>query len=83
VVTVSATVVEWLSEPLVPVIVTVALPVAAVLEAASVSTALVPFDDVGLKLAVTPLGSPLAENATLPVNPPVRAMLIVAVPLAP
>jgi hypothetical protein len=26
--------------------------------------------DVGLKLAVAPLGSPLALNATVPVNPP-------------
>lgn len=65
-------------------IVIVAGPVAAVLEADNVSTLLAPVVEGGLKLAVTPLGRPLTlENMTLPANPPVRVMLIVAVPLAP
>jgi hypothetical protein len=54
----------------------------AVLLAASVSTLEV-VEDVGLKLAVTPLGTPETVNATLPVNPPVSATVIVSVPLAP
>jgi hypothetical protein len=69
--------------PLVPVTVTVAAPSVAVLEAAKVSVALFPVVDVGLKLAVTPLGNPLAPKATLPVKPPVRVIVIVLAPLAP
>jgi len=69
--------------PPVPVTVTVAGPVVAVLEAASVRLALAPVVETGLNAAVTPLGSPLAVNATLLANPPVRAMLTLLVPLAP
>jgi hypothetical protein len=69
--------------PLVPVTVTVAAPRVAVLEAAKVSVALFPVVEVGLKLAVTPLGNPLALKATLPVKPPVRVIVIVLAPLAP
>jgi hypothetical protein len=29
-----------------------------------------PLTDVGLKLALAPLGSPLAENVTVPLKPP-------------
>ena len=39
--------------------------------------------EAGLKLAVTPVGSPVALNATLLVNPPVRAIVTVLVTLAP
>jgi hypothetical protein len=53
-----------------------------VLLAASVSTLEV-VDDVGLNEAVTPLGSPDTVKATLPVNPPVSATVMVSVPLAP
>jgi len=69
------------SEPLVPVTVTVAAPVAAVAEAVKVRV-LVPVVDVGLKLAVTPLGKPLALRATLPVKPlpGVTVTVLVAVP---
>jgi hypothetical protein len=69
--------------PPVPVTVTVAAPRVAALDAANVNTLLVPVVEVGLKLAVTPLGNPLALNATLLVNPPVRVTVIVLVPLAP
>ena len=54
----------------------------AVLLAVSVSTLEV-VDDAGLKEAVTPLGNPDTVKATLPVNPPVSATVIVSVPLAP
>jgi hypothetical protein len=70
VVSVSAIVVVRVSPPPVPVIVTVTgPPVTAVVEAANVTTLLVPVVEPGLKLAVTPLGSPLALNATLLVKP--------------
>ena len=39
--------------------------------------------EAGLKLAVTPVGRPLALRATAPVNPPVRVMLMVLAALAP
>jgi hypothetical protein len=67
-VTVRAIVVVWLRVPLVPVTVIVAAPSVAVLDAVKV-TVLVPVVDVGLKLAVTPVGKPLATRATVPVNP--------------
>ena len=74
-----------MSPPPVPVIVTVAVVSVAVADAVSVRTLLVPVVDVGvgLKLAVTPVGMPLALNETALANPPVRAMDIVLVPLAP
>jgi hypothetical protein len=68
--------------PEVPVTVMVNAPVVAVLLAVSVSTLEVA-EEVGLKAAVTPLGIPVAVKATLPVNPPVSATVIVSLPLAP
>ena len=68
--------------PEAPVMVTVDVPALAVLLAVSVRTLEVA-DEVGLNDAVTPLGSPVALNATLPVNPPVSATVMVSVPLAP
>src|SRR5262249_18102134 len=35
------------------------------------------------KLAVTPVGNPLALNVTSPVKPPLRVIVIALVPLAP
>jgi hypothetical protein len=81
-VTVSGSVTVLLSEPLVPVSVTLLLPVAAVADAASVSV-LVVVAEAGLKLAVTPLGRPLADSATVPVKPPDGAIVTVALPLLP
>jgi len=71
--------------PLAPVTVTVTEPTVAVLDAESVSTLLVPVVVVvaGLKLAVTPLGRPLAVNEMAPAKPLRRVMDIVLVPLAP
>jgi hypothetical protein len=71
-----------ISPPPVPVIVTVAVPVVAVLEAAKV-TVLAAVVVAGLKVAVTPLGNPLALKATLLVKPPVEVTVTVLLPLAP
>jgi hypothetical protein len=49
----------------------------------NVTALLVPVVELGLKLAVTPLGNPLALKATLLANPPTRAMAIVLATLAP
>ena len=84
--TVSAIVVVCVVLPPVPVTVTVTgPPTVAVLEAVSVSMLLVPvvLVVVGLKLAVTPLGKPLAVKVIALANPPIRVMVIVLVPLAP
>ena len=80
--TASAIVVVAVVLPEVPVMVTVVAPVAAVLLAVSVST-LALADDTGLNEAVTPLGSPVTANDTLPVNPPVSVTVIVSVALPP
>jgi hypothetical protein len=80
--TVSARVVVAVRLPEVPVIVTVADPVVAVLLAVSVST-LVPVVGFVPNAAVTPLGRPEAARVTLPVNPPTSVTLIVLVPLLP
>src|SRR2546422_597447 len=66
--------------PPVPVTVTVAAPRVAALDAVKVSVLLVPVVEVGLKLALTPLGNPLALKATLLVNPFTRLMVIVLAP---
>ena len=39
--------------------------------------------EVGLKLTVTPLGWPVADNAIAELNPPETAVVIVDVPLEP
>jgi len=81
--TASETVVVTVSDPEVPVIVTVvAVLAAAVLAAVKVNTldpvaGFVPKDDV------TPLGSPLAESVILPVNPLAGFTVMVSVMLLP
>jgi hypothetical protein len=80
--TVKATAVDAVNVPEVPVIVTVAVPVAAELLAVSVST-LLPVVGLVAKAAVTPLGSPEAASVTLPVNPFSPETAIVDVPEAP
>ena len=78
--TVSVTVVECDKLPLVPVMVTVKVPVAAVALAVNV-TELV--DVVGFvpKVALTPDGKPDADKVTLPVKPPEGVTLTVLLPL--
>jgi len=80
--TVNARVVVAVRLPEVPVIVTVADPVVAVLLAVSVST-LVPVVGFVPNAAVTPLGRPDAARVTLPENPPTSVTVIVLVPLLP
>jgi len=81
-VTVRVMVVVALRLPEVPVIVTVAVP--GVAEALAVSDrTLVVVVLVGLKDAVTPLGSPEATKLTLPVKPPAGVTVMVLVPAAP
>jgi hypothetical protein len=82
-VTVSATVVEFVKLPDVPVIVTVTLfPVMAVLLALSVRVLEV-VAGFGLKDAVTPLGSPEADKVTPLLKPFCGVTVIVLVPLPP
>ncbi len=68
--------------PDVPVIVTVAVPVAAVTLAVRVSVLLLVAGS-GLNAAVTPLGKPDVERVTLPLKPFDGVMLIVLVPWLP
>jgi hypothetical protein len=65
-----------------PVTVTVTVPVVALLDAVNVSV-LVPVAGFGLNAAVVPDRIPLADNVTLPVNPPEGEIVIVDVPFAP
>ena len=85
-VTVRLTVAVWVIPPPVPVIVMVDVPATAVAATASVSVD-VPEPgaaiDAGLKVAVTPVGNPLADNATAELNPPETAVVIVELPLLP
>jgi hypothetical protein len=67
----------------VPLTVTVAGAVLAVAEAVKVTVLVAPVAEAGLKLALTPAGRPLADSATAPVKPPLRAMLIVLVAVPP
>ena len=69
----------------VPVIVTVTVPVVAVLLAVNVSVlvSVLVVVEVGLNVAVTPLGMPDADRLTLPVKPFTGATVTVSVPLAP
>ena len=77
-----------MSEPEVPVIVTVAAPVVAVEEAVSVRVEVtLPFAAgvTGLveNFAVTPVGRPVALSVVAELKPPVLVTVIVLVPLAP
>ena len=74
--------VVWVKPLDVPVTVTVAVPVAAVLLAVSVNT-LEEVAGFGLKDAVTPLGKPEAEKVTLPLKPFDGVIVTVLVPLVP
>ena len=61
---------------------TVDVPVAAVLLAVNVKE-LAAVAEVGLKVAVTPLGKPDADKLTLPLKPFRGAMVIVLEPFDP
>ncbi len=79
---VSETVVVRVRPPPVPVTVMVEVPAVAVLATVSVKV-LVVLVEVGLKLADTPVGMPLALSATALLNPPVGETVMVLVPLLP
>ena len=81
-ITVSTMVVLAVRLPEVPLTVTVEVPTVAVLLAANV-TMLEPVVGLVPKVAVTPLGRPLAASVTLPVNPPASFTEIVSVALLP
>src|ERR1043165_4499894 len=81
--TVNATVVVRAVDPEVPVMVTVAAPTVAVLDAVNVAVTELPVVAVdGLKATVTPEGRPLALIVTAPVKL-VRLMAMLELPLAP
>jgi hypothetical protein len=80
--TVRAIVVVLVKRPEVPVMVTLTMPVVAVLLAVRVKV-LVPVVLVGLNDAVTPFGSPDADKLTLLLKPFCEVTEIVLVPLAP
>ncbi len=69
----------WLSVPDTPFIVTVVVPVVAVLLAVNVSV-LVPVAGFGLNAAVTPLPIPVADKVTPAAKPLVGWIVIVVVP---
>ncbi len=84
----SPTVVSRVSAAALPLIVIVAEPLGAAAVAVSVSVALaLPLaagvTDVGLKLALTPLGKPLALNATGALNPAMLVTVTVSSVLPP
>ena len=81
-VTVSATVVLFDKLPEVPVMITVTVPVEAVLLAVRAKE-LVFVVLVGLKEADTPLGRPEADKLTMPLKPFCGVTVIVLVPVAP
>ena len=72
-----------MSVPPAPETVTMTDPSVAVLEAVNVRVDESPVVEVGLKAAVTPVGSVLVVNATLLVKPLMWAILTVLLPLAP
>ena len=78
--TLSAIFVVAVSVPDVPVMVTVELPVVAVLLAVRVNI-LLPVVGLAPKTADTPVGKPATVSATLPVNPPMSVTVIVSVAL--
>ena len=66
-----------------PEMVTITDPSVAVLEAVNVRVDELAVVEAGLKAAVTPAGNALVLNPTLLVNPLMRAIVIVLLPLAP
>ena len=75
-------VVDAVKDPDVPVMVTVEVPVVAELLAVKVTT-LLPVVGLVAKVAVTPVGSPLAARVTLPVKPPTSVTVMVSVAVEP
>src|SRR5882672_901785 len=72
----------WLMLPLVPVMVRVAVPSAAVVVAVNFRT-LVDVVEAGVNVAVTPPGTPFALKATLPLKMPCGVTVTVVDPVPP
>jgi hypothetical protein len=72
----------WLILPLVPVMLMVAVPSEALAVAVNVRVLVVVVED-GLKVAVTPPGTPVALKATLPLKMPMGVTVTVADPEPP
>jgi hypothetical protein len=78
VVTTSVTVAVWLREPLVPVIVSVELPIGVLVVVVTFIVALPePVTEAGLNDADAPVGRPLTLRLTLPLKPFTAPMLTV------
>jgi len=71
--------------PLVPLMVIVKVPAAALLDTLTPMAAVPepPVMDVGLKVIVTPLGCPEADRAIVPVKPPEGVAVILTLPCPP
>src|SRR6267154_5133517 len=81
---VSATVVAWVTFPLTPLSVNVEVPTGVLPVVVTVNVELpAPVTVAGEKLAVAPVGNPLALSVTTPVNPFKAAMLAVYVVALP
>jgi len=73
----------WFNDPLVPITVTVYVPVLVLLATLIVSVDFPEVEnEVGLRLAVNPVGA-VADSATVPVNPLRKVTVIVEVPEDP
>jgi hypothetical protein len=78
----NVSVVDFVTPPPVPVMVIGKVPSGALLDTVSVKSELPePVMDVGLKLPVTSVGMPVADNATGESNPPDTEMVTTAYPL--
>jgi hypothetical protein len=75
--TTSVTLVGWLREPLVPVMLIVKVPVGVVVAVLTVRVDVVPVAGLGLKLAVTPGGRVPTLRVTAPLKPLVRVIVMV------
>jgi hypothetical protein len=82
--TVSVTVVVWVTLPLTPLSVNVEVPTGVLTAVVTVNVELpAPVTVAGEKLAVAPVGNPLALSVTAPVNPFNAPMLVVYVVALP
>ena len=75
----NVSVVDFVTPPPVPVIVIGYVPYAAFLDTVRVKSDVPePVMEVGLKLPVTPEGTPVADNATAEPNPPETLIVTIA-----
>ena len=83
-VTISVTGIDFTLLPLVPLMVIGYVPGAVDAPTFNVNAEEpLPLMDVGLKVAVTPVGRPVADKVTAELKPPVTVLVIVVLPLFP